>query len=164
MNLSDALSENVPCWKELRRPTREQLYDLTRGDVCNSFYFTTSNHAGTHVDHFNPAGRRIGDYDINELVFSRPAVVDMESAEAHLITASDLRRISADRNCDVLLLRSWFSTHRAKQPDRNCLPLSGALSSPICLRVGLRETRRASLPKRLLDVGAEGIDRDQLAG
>ncbi|HET8548238.1 MAG TPA: cyclase family protein [Bryobacteraceae bacterium] len=116
VSLSYPLSRDVPFWKELRRPSVEQLYDLSRGDVCNSFYFTTNNHAGTHVDgpnHFNPAGRRIGEYDVNELVFTRPAVIEMEFGEAHLIGAGDLRRMNVEAACDVLLLRSGFSAHRA---------------------------------------------------
>ncbi len=120
VNLSYPLSADVPFWSGLRRPALEQLYDLGRGDVCNSFYFTTNNHAGTHVDapnHFNPAGRRIGDYDINELVFTRPAVIEMDFGEAHLITAADLEHISADPKCDVLLLRSGFSKYRSSNPD-----------------------------------------------
>ena len=64
LNLSYKLSENTPFYEGLAKPRIEQIYDLREGHACNSFYFTASNHAGTHVDgpyHFNPAGRKIAE-------------------------------------------------------------------------------------------------------
>jgi len=34
----------------LLKPELKQIYNLGKGDICNSFYFTASNHTGTHVD------------------------------------------------------------------------------------------------------------------
>jgi kynurenine formamidase len=116
VNLSHKLSESTPFYEGLARPRLERLYDLSRGDACNSFYLRTSNHCGTHVDgpwHFNPDGRRISDYDIGELVFTRPAIVDVAAGAGHLILSEDLHALNGVRtDCDILLLRTRFGAFR----------------------------------------------------
>jgi arylformamidase len=119
VSLSYRLSENTPFYDGLAKPSLERLYDLAKGDTCNSFYLRTSNHCGTHVDgpwHFNPAGRKISDYDMNELVFRRPAIVDLPVKPGHLIEPNDLQtslsRVRKD--CDILLLRTGFGAFRSR--------------------------------------------------
>lgn len=117
VKLSHNLSERTPFYDGLPGPKLEQLYDLRKGDACNSFFFRTSNHAGTHVDaplHFNPTGRAIADYDLSELVFTRPAVVDVPLGESELIEPRHLQQAATARpDCDILLLRSGFAHRRA---------------------------------------------------
>jgi kynurenine formamidase len=121
VRLSHPLSENTPFYEGLRPPSLEQLYGLERGDTCNSFYLTTSNHAGTHVDapnHFNLRGRKITEYSPDELVFEKPAMVPFEVPNDRLIFPEHLRRIEDARpDCDILLLRSGFSA-RYRDRDR----------------------------------------------
>lgn len=116
INLSYHLSESTPFYKSLRAPRLERLYDLSKGDACNSFCLTTSNHAGTHVDgpnHFNPKGRRITDYDLSELVFTRPALVDIEVEADTLILPDHLASCTECRtDCDFLFIRSGFGKYR----------------------------------------------------
>jgi len=117
INLSYHLSETTPFHKTLRSPRLERLYDLSKGDPCNSFYLTTSNHAGTHVDgpnHFNPIGRKITDYDLSELVFSRPALADIRVGADTLILPQHLVGCDGCRSdCDFLFIRSGFGRLRA---------------------------------------------------
>lgn len=116
-SFSHYLSESTPFYKTLRAPRLERLYDLSKGDACNSFYLTTSNHAGTHVDgpnHFNPNGRKIGDYDLSELVFTRPALVDIQVEPDTLILPDHLVRSAQCRSdADFLLIRSGFGKFRS---------------------------------------------------
>jgi arylformamidase len=116
INLSYPLSESTPFYKALRAPRLERLYDLSKGDACNSFYLTTSNHAGTHVDgpnHFNPNGRRIAEYELSELVFTRPACVDIDVEHDTLILPDHLAGCDGCRSdCDFLFVRSGFSRFR----------------------------------------------------
>jgi kynurenine formamidase len=120
VRLSYTLSERTPFYEGLAKPSLERLYDLAKGDECNSFYFRSSNHCGTHVDgpwHFNPAGRKISDYDVNELGFTRPAIFDLDVGPGHLIGPGefgDLRRIPG--GCDILLLRTGFGRFRSVSP------------------------------------------------
>jgi kynurenine formamidase len=118
-SLSYPLSADAPFYEGLDKPAIERLYDLSRGDVCNSFYFRSSNHCGTHVDapwHFNATGRKICDYDISELVFERLAILDVAAGPAHLIQAADLTGAANLRHdCDLLLVRTGFGQHRADE-------------------------------------------------
>jgi kynurenine formamidase len=117
ISFSYSLSESTPFYQTLRAPHLERLYDLSKGDACNSFYLTTSNHAGTHVDapnHFNPNGRQIADYDLSELVFTRPALLDIQVAADELILPEHLTDCAACRSdCDFLFIRSGFGRHRS---------------------------------------------------
>jgi kynurenine formamidase len=117
IQLSHNLSESTPFPSGLPGPHLRRLYDLERGDACNSFYLTTSNHAGTHVDgpyHFNPSGRKICDYDLSELVFTKPALVDINASKDELITPGHLGNLSACRgDCDLLFVRTGFGRYRA---------------------------------------------------
>lgn len=117
IRFSYPLSEATPFCKTLRAPRLERLYDLSEGDACNSFYLTTSNHAGTHVDgpnHFNPSGRRIADYELSELVFTRPALMDIQVEADTLILPDHLANCSDCRSdCDFLFIRSGFGRFRS---------------------------------------------------
>jgi kynurenine formamidase len=117
INLSYPLSESTPFYKALRGPRLERLYDLSRGDACNSFYLTTSNHAGTHVDgpnHFNLNGRRIGEYELSELIFTRPALIDIDATADELISPERLANCTECRSdCDFLFIRTGFGKFRS---------------------------------------------------
>lgn len=117
--LSYTLSPRTPFYDGLAKPSLECMYDLSRGDACNSFYFRTSNHCGTHVDapwHFNPHGRKIADFEANELVFERPAMLDIQVERGGLICPDHLQRAaSLPGDTDILLLRTGFGANRAAE-------------------------------------------------
>lgn len=117
VRLSHHLSEQTPFYASLPKPHLKQIYDLNKGDSCNSFYLTTSNHAGTHVDaprHFCREGRAITNYDLSELVYSRPAVIDIPLTDNELIEPRHLENAieTAAADADILLLRSRFGRFR----------------------------------------------------
>lgn len=117
IKLSYNLSEHTPFYSTLPKPKLDQIYDLSLGHACNSFYFTTSNHAGTHVDaprHFNPAGRAITDYALEEFFFQTPAIVDIPLLDEELIQPAhlELALIHAPTETDILLLRTGWGRHR----------------------------------------------------
>src|ERR1035437_2799547 len=120
IQLSHHLSEQTPFYSSLPKPELKQIYELGKGDVCNSFYFTTSNHAGTHVDaprHFCSEGRRITDYELAELVFSRPAVLDVPLRDEDLVDPRHLEAAAtaASDDTDLVLLRSGFGKFRGDE-------------------------------------------------
>jgi kynurenine formamidase len=118
IKLSYNLSTSTPFYSGLPAPRLDQVYDLAKGDTCNSFYLTTSNHAGTHVDgprHFNPEGRRIAEYELDELVFDKVAIVDVPAGERHLIVPEDLTGcLASPHDSEVLLLRTGFGQTRSE--------------------------------------------------
>jgi kynurenine formamidase len=119
LSLSHKLSTSTPFFEGLAKPELEHLYDLSRGDTCNSFYFRASNHCGTHVDapwHFNPTGRKIADYEANELLFHRPALLDVAAGRGRLIGPDELKGAgSLPRDADIVLLRTGFGAYRADE-------------------------------------------------
>ena len=120
IQLSYPLSEQTPFYSSLPKPALRQIYDLGKGDVCNSFYFTTSNHCGTHVDaprHFCGEGRRIAEYSLSELMFSRPAVLDITLMDNELIEPRHLHPLLASvaPDTDLILLRSRFGRFRGDE-------------------------------------------------
>ena len=120
IGLSHALSVSTPFYDGLQKPRIEKLYDLAKGDVCNSAYITTSNHCGTHVDapnHFNPSGRKIAEYKPEELVFSRVGVYRLPLGASELIREEHLSGLTSSyRDCDALILHTGFGTVRASDP------------------------------------------------
>jgi len=120
IQLSCRLSEQTPFYSSLPKPELRQIYDLSKGDVCNSFYFTSSKHCGTHVDapkHFSAGGRRIAEYSLAELMFSRPAVLDIPLGDNELVEPDHLRPALASlaADTDLILLRSRFGRFRADE-------------------------------------------------
>jgi len=120
IQFSHHLSEQTPFYASLPKPKLNQLYDLGKGDPCNSFYLTTSNHAGTHVDaprHFCREGRPITDYTLSELVFTRPSLVDVPLVDDELIEPRHLEPAlrNAAPDSDIVLLRSSFGGYRGDE-------------------------------------------------
>lgn len=117
VKLSHNLSEQTPFYSSLAKPELRQLYDLERGDTCNSFYVTTSNHAGTHVDapkHFISDGRAISEYGMEELVFGRPWVIDVPVGDEVAIGPEHLEGALArvPEETDILFVRTGFGEFR----------------------------------------------------
>lgn len=100
---------------------------LEKGNLGNTFYYTSWNHAGTHVDapgHMLPGGQSIHDLDIHQLFFDHPLIVDVPKEDDQLIAPADLKPYEdAIAGSDLLLLRTGFSRFRATEPlryqDRN---------------------------------------------
>lgn len=120
VRLSYPLSSSTPFYDSLAPPSLRQLYSLERGDACNSYYLTTSNHAGTHVDaprHFNASGRAITSYTPEELTFTRAAIIQVAPPSDLLLRPADLEgaaRMSPD--CDILFVRTGFGSPRENDP------------------------------------------------
>ncbi|MGJ5819711.1 cyclase family protein [Paludibaculum fermentans] len=120
IKLSYNLSEHTPFYSTLPKPKLDQVYDLGKGHACNSFYFTTSNHVGTHVDaprHFNPNGRAITDYSLDEFFFRCPAIVDVALSDEELIQPHHLTPALAQipSDSEIVLIRTGWSRHRGDE-------------------------------------------------
>ena len=72
-------------------------------------------HTSTPPIIFNPAGRKIAfEYGLSELVFTRPALLDIEVAADELILPEHLESCAACRgDCDFLFVRSGFGKYRS---------------------------------------------------
>lgn len=96
---------------------------ISRGDSCNTSLVTISSHTGTHIDaprHFIDSGRTINDYSQEELVFTKPLIIDCPKDAAEIIEADDLSMLNNSTQADLLLIRTGFHKYREKDIEAYC--------------------------------------------
>jgi kynurenine formamidase len=92
------------------------MLSMEHGDSCNTWTLKLFNHNGTHLDcpnHYQRRGRNVADYTMDELVFTRPYIVDLPRGNDEAIEAADLMNfLDEAREADLLFLRTGFGVHR----------------------------------------------------
>jgi len=66
------------------------------GDDYNTYKITLENHCGTHVDapaHFLEGGRKISEYQSDELIFRNPLILNCFKNPGELIDTNDVSKI-----------------------------------------------------------------------
>jgi len=121
INLSYKLELNTPQSKEFPQVKCEHYWDVSKGKRANVFVLTMTSHSGTHVDapyHVDPEGLRISDFDISELIFQMPLCIDIEVTKKQLIQPAIFQPyIQNISGCDLLLIRTYFSRFRTRNPN-----------------------------------------------
>ncbi|MCS7129544.1 MAG: cyclase family protein [Candidatus Caldarchaeum sp.] len=119
--LSHKLSITTPSYDDGPKLEFWPFKQISRGDRSNSFLLKLYNHLGTHVDapnHFDPNGRKIASYTAEELVFSKPVLIDLSKKEGELITRQELEPyVKTLSSADILLLRTGFQVYRESRPE-----------------------------------------------
>jgi arylformamidase len=107
-------------------PVRLERLASIEKDGANVFRAAITSHSGTHVDaprHMVSSGLSIGDFFLQDFIFSHPCCVDIPLRENELINPSHFRRLENHmQSCDLLLIRSgwWkFRGNRAKYSHEN---------------------------------------------
>jgi len=90
--------------------------NIDNGDICNSSIIRLSNHTGTHIDcpyHFDQSGAKISDYEICDLIFKKPTLIDLSDITDHYISINDIDKHKFDIiDKDLILLRTGFERFR----------------------------------------------------
>ena len=111
--LSYPLSEHTPLYADISAIRINPVKEIARGDSCNTFELSFSNHAGSHIDaprHCYETGRAICDYKISDFIFSSPCVVNCPKDNDGLVEPKDLDvNLSGS---DILLVRTDFYKYR----------------------------------------------------
>lgn len=121
ITLSHPLSIKTPSYDAGPRLEITPYKQISRGDSSNSFFIKMLNHLGTHVDapnHFDPKGRKISSYSVDELFFKKPVLIDIEKKAEEKIEEDDLtphHKIIAES--DLLLIRTGFQVYRDSDPE-----------------------------------------------
>ena len=93
-----------------------------KGDTAETYLVEVFNHCGTHMDlpgHKIPGGKRLMDYSVEEFVFERPYIVDVQLSDEESVSISQLEPYAGElAKCDLLLLRSNFSRFRSTDLQR----------------------------------------------
>ena len=124
--LSHTINENTPLYGNTPTPRVLAHSRISKGDSSNTTILSIHNHTGTHIDapkHFIDDGKSISDYNLDELVFKDPVIVDCPKDGASLITPQDLQHGShMFQKSDCLLLRTGFEQFRGKEKYRTHNP------------------------------------------
>ncbi|MEM2910193.1 MAG: cyclase family protein [Nitrososphaerota archaeon] len=120
--LSHKLSTATPVYAGGPSLKLRPLRQIIKGDSSNSYIIEMLNHLGTHVDaprHFDPFGRSIADYGIENLTFRRPLLLNMPKQDSELITAEELEVYKNKiAEADMLLIKTGFQKFRSPEPER----------------------------------------------
>jgi kynurenine formamidase len=97
------------------------LTQIATGASSNSYVIEFPNHTGTHIDtpnHFDPNGPKITEFNISELIFERPLLIDVKKTEGELFLVSDFENHrSKIQESDFLLIRTGFEALRSTNAD-----------------------------------------------
>lgn len=117
--LSYPLDRKTPLYGDTRPLKIHLERELNKGDSCNTAIVTFSNHLGTHIDvpkHFDNSGRAIVDYDIEELIFDSPRLIECPKEMNELVMPQDLESYEEDlKGCELLLIRTGFFKFRGNE-------------------------------------------------
>ncbi len=117
--LSYPLEKQTPLFGENPPNVFKKIESIEKGDHCNTALITLFNHNGTHIDtprHFDENGKNIGDYEIGELVFENPLLIDIPKEDEEAIGIDDILEHESDiQACDLLLMRTGFYKKRDRK-------------------------------------------------
>jgi kynurenine formamidase len=120
--ISYQITGYVPAWPGSPQTLIEKRGQIAKGDAANTCIISIYNHIGTHYDapnHFVANGLKISELPPSRFIFEKPLVIDIPKSFCEKITESDLEPYSDKiAVCDLLMLRTGFSVHRAKAPQR----------------------------------------------
>ena len=120
--LSHPLSMETPTPPAIPRMELSPFMSLEKGDDANVTLVKVVTHTGTHVDaprHVTPRGLALSDFQPGELVFDRPAVLDLPLEDDVLVMPSHLEDLARGRSdADLVMFRFGYGTVRKSDPSR----------------------------------------------
>jgi len=123
VRLSYDIGENTPLYPGINPVAIRKVKEISKGDSCNTFLITFSNHTGTHIDapgHFWNSGRTISEYSLEELVFKNPFLVDCPKGIDEVIEINDFDSLRGCRDTDLILIRTGFHKYRSEDVYTYC--------------------------------------------
>ncbi|EKD71469.1 MAG: Cyclase family protein [uncultured bacterium] len=114
--LSHELSDDTPAYGGGESLIVKCEKQIAAGHSCNSTKLTFSNHLGTHVDvpyHFIESGKKISDYKIEQWLFHKIKLIDIQIKPDEIITLATIKSVLADiDDVDFLLIKTGFEEYR----------------------------------------------------
>jgi arylformamidase len=110
LRLSYTLKENSPVHIGLKKLGITPVNQISYGDDYNTYYINLENHCGTHVDapaHFLEGGRKIYEYQPDELRFRNPLIFDCFKNPGEIINDNDVSKIEL-KHYDSIFIRTGF--------------------------------------------------------
>lgn len=120
--LSYVLGKKTPLYGDTPKIDIIINQDISSGDTCNTYLLKMHNHIGTHIDaprHFWNEGKRITEFDINELIFTQPYVIECPKSEGEMVLPLDLEKHKNNlTDTDILLIKTGFGQFRQNEEYR----------------------------------------------
>ena len=114
--LSYVLNQNTPTYGDRNRFDIIKKTAISKGDIANDSFISTTVHIGTHIDmpyHFYDNGQTIEDFDPKFWIFNNPLIVEIKPE--NLIIKDDLiiklSRIK-DIDFDILIVKTGICNIR----------------------------------------------------
>jgi len=116
--LSHIIRPNTPSYGNRDRIILRTNSSIKQGETANSScWIFSNNHIGTHIDvpyHFSETGKKTFEIPIDEFIFNKVQLIDINCENACLIGISHLEKYSSivDRDVELLLIRTGFERFR----------------------------------------------------
>jgi arylformamidase len=114
--LSYYIDNDSPYYVGTTKPRITPNNQIETGDDYNTYIINVFNHIGTHVDapkHFISKGKRISEYDINDLFFKKPLILECNKDSRELVTVEDISKNNLE-GYDCILIKTGFGRYRKK--------------------------------------------------
>ena len=117
--LSYNIDNDSPYYVGTTKPNITPNTQIENGDDYNSYIIEVFNHCGTHVDaprHFISGAMSISEYNIDELSFDNPLIIECKKKPDKLITVKDIE--TTDLNgFDCILFKTGWEKYREDDLD-----------------------------------------------
>jgi arylformamidase len=130
LRLSYTLETDSPVHIGLKKLKITPANQISYGDDYNTYKITVENHCGTHVDapaHFLEGGRKISEYQPEELLFRNPLILNCLKNPGELIDTNDVSKIEL-KHYDCIFIRTGFDKYRSSNL-KTYLTLNPGISS-----------------------------------
>jgi len=119
--LSHIISQNTPSYGNRDRIILRTNSSIKQGETANSScWIFSNNHIGTHIDvpyHFSETGKKTFEIPIDEFIFNKVQLIDINCNNACLIGVNHLEKYSSiiERDIELLLIRTGFERFRGDE-------------------------------------------------
>lgn len=96
------------------KPVLRSFTSISNGDVNNQTEFSLFAHLGSHVDapyHFCENGKKLNDICIDNFIFRRALLINVETGKGGRITAEQIRMQKGIEGADILLFNMGYSEY-----------------------------------------------------
>jgi len=119
--LSYPLAIDGPRPPAIPAPELSELFTVTK-DGASVHTLKVASHTGTHLDtpcHVIEGGVRITEYCPEELMFTRPVIIDLDLKDTEIVRPEHLEpHAEVFEGADIALFRFGYGDVRRKDPDR----------------------------------------------
>ena len=119
--LSHIISQNTPSYGNRDRIILRTNSSIKQGETANSScWIFSNNHIGTHIDvpyHFSETGKKTFEIPIDEFIFNKVQLININCNNACLIGVNHLEKYSSiiERDIELLLIRTGFERFRGDE-------------------------------------------------